>query len=189
MALNIKKKYRVLIELAKRARKNAYAPYSRYPVGAAVMTASGRFFTGANVENASYGLSLCAERVAIFNAVSRGEKALQAVAVAARSARPCGACRQVMMEFSTKDTDLLIVNLDPNKRETITRARVYSMLPGPFDPLASGLLPANPHNLIKRGRAGAKRRRPKRKRNAKAAHRHPSGSRNSPRRRNKKRGS
>ena len=143
MALNIKKKYRVLIELAKRARKNAYAPYSRYPVGAAVMTASGRFFTGANVENASYGLSLCAERVAIFNAVSRGETKVRAVAVACKDARPCGACRQVVMEFSDRDTALILVSTgkdDGHDRITVTRAA--ALLPGAFDPLAAGLLPA-----------------------------------------------
>ena len=90
MATSIGKKYRKLIEAAKSARNKAYCPYSRYQVGAAVLTESGRIFSGCNVENASYGLSICAERVAIFNAVARGERMMQAVCVVGKSARPCG---------------------------------------------------------------------------------------------------
>ena len=74
-----KKQLRTLIDAAKRARRKAYCPYSRYPVGAAVLTESGKIFTGANIENASYGLSICGERTAIFNAVTRGEKMIRAV--------------------------------------------------------------------------------------------------------------
>ncbi|MBI5243447.1 MAG: cytidine deaminase [Elusimicrobia bacterium] len=159
MARHISKKYRKLIETAKLARKKAYCPYSRYQVGAAVMTESGRIFSGCNVENASYGLSICAERVAVFNAVARGERMIQAVAVVGKSARPCGACRQVMLEFSTKETDLLLVDLDPNERkDTVIRSRVYSMLPCAFDPLESGLLPQHPHNLLRRRRGPIRRR-------------------------------
>ena len=162
----IPKRFRAVIELAKAARKMAYCPYSRYPVGAAVLTESGRIFTGANVENASYGLSLCAERVAIFNAVSRGQKSLQAVCVAGKSARPCGACRQVMLEFSGKDTALLLVDMDQNsRRESITKTRVAKMLPSPFDPLDSGLIPPSPQNLLQ----GQKARRVKRRRAHRAA--------------------
>jgi len=94
-----------LIRAARAVRENAYAPYSRFAVGAAVQGASGRIYTGANVENASYGLTMCAERVAIFRAVAEGEKRLTALAVvsdAPRPASPCGACRQVMVEFGIK---------------------------------------------------------------------------------------
>lgn len=156
-------KLRELIKTAKRARSQAYCPYSRYAIGASVLTGSGRIFGGANVENASYGLSLCAERVAIFSAVSRGQKELVAICVVGRSARPCGACRQVMMEFSSKDTELVTVDIgNDSKRESISRMRMFAMLPGAFDPLDAGLLPPNPQNLLKRGRAsrrGSKRRR------------------------------
>ena len=94
-----------LVTAARRARRRAYAPYSRYPVGAAIATADGTVFTGANVENASYGLSMCAERVAIFAAAAAGHHRVQAVAVATGSAdpaSPCGACRQVMAEFGVQ---------------------------------------------------------------------------------------
>jgi cytidine deaminase len=134
---------KALVLAAKSARRKAYCPYSHHPVGAAVLTDSGRVFTGANVENASYGLSLCAERVAIFNAVSRGETKVRAVAVACKDARPCGACRQVVMEFSDRDTALILVSTgkdDGHDRITVTRAA--ALLPGAFDPLAAGLLPA-----------------------------------------------
>lgn len=168
MAKPLTKSYRRLVEAAKLARKRAYAPYSHYPVGAAVLTESGRIFCGANVENASYGLSICAERVAIFNAVVRGEKVLKAVCVAGRSARPCGACRQVMVEFSGKETDLLLVDIDPNQgRDSVKKTRVFAMLPGAFDPLDSGLLPQHPQNLLRRRKTAAKkRRRPARRKEA-----------------------
>jgi cytidine deaminase len=152
---------RQLIEAAKRARRKAYCPYTRYPVGAAVLTDTGRIFTGANVENASYGLSICAERAAIFNAVTRGEKALRAICVVARSARPCGACRQVMIEFSSKETELVLVNIaGDHGRETVVRMPMRRVLPFAFDPLDAGLLPPNPQNLLKKRLArGARRRR------------------------------
>jgi len=91
-----------LYERARGASANAHAPYSRFPVGAAVLTGGGQVFTGANVENASFGLTCCAERTAIFTAVSAGHRDLAAIAVHAdaESAPPCGACRQVMAEFA-----------------------------------------------------------------------------------------
>ena len=139
-----------LIETAIAARKHAYCPYSRYRVGASVLTESGRIFAGANVENASYGLSICAERAAICSAVARGERTLKAVCIVASAAKPCGACRQVMMEFSTKDTALYLVDLNPaTGRRRITKTTVFRMLPAAFDPIASGLLPPNPHNLLR----------------------------------------
>ncbi|MBI4346559.1 MAG: cytidine deaminase [Elusimicrobia bacterium] len=135
-------KMKGLVDAAKAARRRAYCPYSHHPVGAAVLTHKGRIYTGANVENASYGLSLCAERVAVFNAVSRGDAKLRAVAVACKDARPCGACRQVVMEFSDKDTALILVSTGKDDgRDKVTVTRAALLLPGAFDPLASGLLP------------------------------------------------
>ncbi|MBI5596994.1 MAG: cytidine deaminase [Elusimicrobia bacterium] len=150
--------FRALVDAAKRARLKAYCPYSRYPIGAAVLTDSGRIHAGANVENASYGLTVCGERVAVANAVTRGEKSLKAVCVVGRSPRPCGACRQFIIEFSTKDTMLIIVDIGGDgRRESVTRAKMFAMLPGAFDPLEAGLLPPNPQNLLKR-RKGKKQR-------------------------------
>ena len=93
-----------LLEEARAALRNAHAPYSKFMVGAALRTAAGRIYRGANVENASLGLSICAERSALFAAVSAGERAFEAIAIATTAATPtppCGACRQVMLEFAT----------------------------------------------------------------------------------------
>ncbi len=93
-----------LVQAAQSARRRAYAPYSRFRVGAAVLTPDGSVYTGCNVENGSYGLSMCAERVAVHRAVSEGHRRLVAVAVAGPGRTellPCGACRQVLMEFGT----------------------------------------------------------------------------------------
>jgi cytidine deaminase len=154
-----------LIETAVEAQKRAYCPYSRYPVGAAVLTETGRVFAGCNVENASYGLAMCAERAAIFHAVAGGHDAIAAVAVVGAAAKPCGACRQVMFEFSDKETELYLVDLNPStgRRSTI-KTTVFKLLPMAFDPLASGLLPQNPRNLLKRkptGRGRSARARPR----------------------------
>jgi cytidine deaminase len=92
---------RELVQLAQAARENAYAPYSHYDVGAALLTASGQVFTGCNVENAVYPMTLCAERTAMVKAVSEGQREFVAIAIATRnSGSPCGACRQVMREFA-----------------------------------------------------------------------------------------
>jgi len=92
---------RELVRLAQEARQNAYAPYSHYDVGAALLTASGQVFTGCNVENAVYPMTLCAERTAIVKAVSEGERDFVAIAIVTRDGgSPCGACRQVMYEFA-----------------------------------------------------------------------------------------
>ena len=94
-----------LVEAARRARKHAYSPYSGVKIGAAVLTSEGEVFSGSNVENASYGLSCCAERTAIFKAVSEGKRDIVAIAVVGKSedfTKPCGACRQVMVEFNPR---------------------------------------------------------------------------------------
>lgn len=159
MAKNPKRSIDRLIETAVSAQKRAYCPYSRYPVGAAVLTEGGRVFPGCNVENASYGLAMCAERAAIYHAVASGHDAICAVAVVGAAAKPCGACRQVMYEFSDKDTDLYLVDLNPaTGRRSINKTTVYKLLPLAFDPLASGLLPANPRNLLRRKTARTKRK-------------------------------
>lgn len=98
-----------LIECAIRARDFAYAPYSRFKVGAAILTREGKVFSGCNVENSSYGLTICAERVALFKAVSEGYRSFKAIAVVGDVSEfvpPCGACRQVLREFSS---DMLVV--------------------------------------------------------------------------------
>ncbi len=101
-----------LVEQAVKARKHAYVPYSGFKVGAAVQSKSGRIYTGCNIENASYGLSNCAERTAIFKAVSEGEDQFIAIAVVADTpgpVSPCGACRQVMSEFGIEK--IILTNL------------------------------------------------------------------------------
>ncbi len=97
--------YKRLLEQAKEAKSGAYAPYSRFHVGAALLCANGRVYTGANIENASYSVTCCAERVALFKAVSEGERAFLAIAVTSDSDKPtypCGVCRQALSEFSPR---------------------------------------------------------------------------------------
>ncbi len=120
---------RVLARAARAARRRAYAPYSQFRVGAAVLTGSGKIITGCNVENASYGLSMCAERVAIQRAVAEGHRRIKAVAVAAPgSAMPCGACRQVMREFGI--THVVIAGT----RGTARLHTLADLLPAAFGP-------------------------------------------------------
>ena len=123
--------YDQLIAAAKRARENAHAPYSDFRVGAAVRAKSGRIFAGCNVENATYGLTLCAERTAIFKAVSEGERGFDAVAVVTDSEKltpPCGACRQIIWEFCA-DVPVILCNLK-GKREIM---HMRELFPKPFD--------------------------------------------------------
>ena len=150
-----------LIDAAVAARENAYCPYSRYPVGAAVLSGAGKIFTGCNVENASFGLSLCAERAAVFNAVSQAHKTIKAVCVAARSPKPCGACRQVVYEFSTKESRFYLVDLDVNARSRRVREiAVHKLLPAAFDPFEAQLL----HEHTKYQSTGRAQGRPRRRR-------------------------
>ncbi|MFH1524170.1 MAG: cytidine deaminase [Chloroflexota bacterium] len=121
----------VLIDLANEARRRAYAPYSNYPVGAALRTKSGRIFTGCNVENAAYPTGMCAERVAVFKAVSEGEREFEVIAVAtSNGGSPCGSCRQVMAEFGL-DT---IVLIGDGEGRLIQETTVAGLLPGAFTP-------------------------------------------------------
>jgi cytidine deaminase len=120
-----------LIDLANEARKRAYAPYSNYPVGAALRTKSGRIFTGVNIENAAYPHTMCAERVAIFKAVSEGETEFEMIAVATNNGgSPCGGCRQVMAEFGL-DTVVLIADGNGHLQKEMT---VSDLLPEAFTP-------------------------------------------------------
>jgi cytidine deaminase len=101
-----------LVEAALQARLNAFAPYSNYKVGAALLAGSGKVYTGCNVENATYGLSVCAERVALLKAISEGERRFTRIAVSSESeppATPCGSCRQLLWEFAG-DIEVILVN-------------------------------------------------------------------------------
>ena len=120
-----------LIAAALAARENAFAPYSKFRVGAAIEDADGRIHTGCNVENSTYGLTVCAERVAVFKAISEGVRKFRRVAVAADTDRltpPCGACRQILWEFCG-DIEIVLVNLR-GKTET---HRLKDLFPKPFD--------------------------------------------------------
>ncbi len=119
-----------LIAGAAAARERAYAPYSNFKVGAALKGKSGRVYTGCNVENAAYGPSMCAERTAIFKAVSEGEREFEAIAVVTENgASPCGSCRQVMMEFAP---DMTVIIADTQGRTRSTTVR--DLLPDGFTP-------------------------------------------------------
>ncbi|MGQ4892117.1 MAG: cytidine deaminase [Candidatus Njordarchaeia archaeon] len=113
-----------LVEYAKKASENAYAPYSKFRVGAALLTKDGKVFTGCNIENASYGLTICAERVALFKAVSEGYREFEAIAIYAEKNMPypCGACRQVLAEFV--DKKFLFIISDGEHVETYTFAEL-----------------------------------------------------------------
>jgi cytidine deaminase len=120
-----------LVEAALAVRQNAHAPYSHFQVGAAIEDAAGLIHTGCNVENATYGLTLCAERVAVFKAISEGARQFKRVVVAADTdtlTPPCGACRQILWEFCG-DIDLTLVN-PRGKTESF---RLKDLFPRPFD--------------------------------------------------------
>jgi cytidine deaminase len=120
-----------LIDLANEARRRAYAPYSNYPVGAALRTKSGKVFTGVNVENAAYPTTMCAERTAVFSAVTSGEREFEVIAVATENGgSPCGSCRQVLAEFGL-DTLVLIAD---GEGKLVQETTVKDLLPGAFTP-------------------------------------------------------
>ncbi|SRR5258706_5708750 len=119
-----------LVDLANEARRRAYAPYSNYPVGAALRTKSGRIFTGVNVENAAYPSTMCAERVAVFKAVSEGDREFDVISVVTpNGGPPCGGCRQVLAEFGA-DIIVLIGNGDG---QVLQETTVADLLPGAFN--------------------------------------------------------
>jgi cytidine deaminase len=120
-----------LLRQAAEARILAYAPYSHYPVGAALLSSSGKVYTGVNIENAAYPTGICAERVAVFKAVSEGEKSFTAVAVVtANGGTPCGSCRQVLSEFSQ---DMLVI-LGDDKGNYLREIPLSLLLPEAFGP-------------------------------------------------------
>ena len=121
---------RQLVEAALAARERAFAPYSKFLVGAALITQTAKMFTGCNVENASYGLTNCAERTAVFSAVAAGEQQFARLAIAsAGGVSPCGACRQVLAEFAPQLPILLIDALAP---ERVAEVNLTDLLPGRF---------------------------------------------------------
>lgn len=120
-----------LVAAARRAREAAVAPFSQFKVGAALETAAGTVVTGCNIENATYGLTICAERVAMFKALSEGHRAFTRIAVVADTAAPtppCGACRQILWEFAG-DLEVVLANLHAETG----RHRLSALLPLPFD--------------------------------------------------------
>jgi cytidine deaminase len=123
-------KFRKLIAAAKAAQRNAHAPYSKFHVGAALLTKSGKVYTGVNVENASYGLTNCAERVAVGKAISEGHRKFQAIAVVAPSASlsPCGACRQVLAEFG----EMVVICADSRNTHRVRIHPLSELLPHAF---------------------------------------------------------
>jgi cytidine deaminase len=132
MAMKMKDELRQkLVEAAVQARQWAYAPYSHYAVGAALLTDSGKIYEGVNIENAAYPTTICAERVAVFKAVSEGERHFTAIAVVTSNAgTPCGSCRQVLAEFGV-DTLVLIADADGS---IVQETTVGDLLPGAFLP-------------------------------------------------------
>jgi len=123
--------YKKLSKFAIDARENAYVPYSKFKVGAAVITEDGTIYTGCNIENASYGATNCAERTAIFKAVSEGHKKIKAIAIVGDMSThtyPCGICRQVIVEFATSHIDIILVK---NEDDYIIKS-MEEILPGAF---------------------------------------------------------
>jgi len=121
-----------MIERAKEAREAAHAPYSGFEVGAAVLTSDGRVYTGCNIENSTYSLTMCAERVAIFKAVSEGAHALRKVAVVADHEKltpPCGCCRQMIWEFAAAGTEVILANMSGK----VQKYQIEELFPQAFD--------------------------------------------------------
>jgi cytidine deaminase len=121
-----------LIDLARKAREMAHAPYSNFEVGAALITADGRVFTGCNIENSTYSLTVCAERVAIFKAVSEGSREIAKIAVVVDTENltpPCGCCRQMIWEFAAEETTVIMANLSGD----VSKCEIKELLPKAFD--------------------------------------------------------
>ncbi len=127
--MDIPEEYLDLYEKAKQASKNSYSPYSKYSVGAALKTNNGKTYTGTNIENASYGLTICAERTAISNCISNGDKNINLIAIYSESdyISPCGACRQFILEFGT---DITVIYKKAGK---IIYKSIKELLPDFFD--------------------------------------------------------
>ena len=127
----VNENYEKLIKVAEKARKRAYTPYSKFKVGAAILSSDGKIFTGCNIENASFGLTVCAERVAILKAISEGSSKFEAIAIVGdtnRPCSPCGACRQVISEFG-KDIKIIMSNL----KGDIKIKKIDELLPEAFN--------------------------------------------------------
>jgi cytidine deaminase len=123
--------YQKLIAAATKAKQHSYSPHSNFRVGAAILTKSGKIYSGCNIENSSYSLTMCAERTALFKAVSEGERKFKAIAIASdidKLVPPCGACRQVMLDLAG-DIDIILCN-DDGKTSVL---KLSTLLPMPFD--------------------------------------------------------
>lgn len=119
----MRKKYnkKMIKKLAIESMQSSYSPYSNYKVGACVLGEDNKFYKGTNIENASYGLTICAERTSIFKAISEGNQRIKKIAIATKDGGyPCGACRQVMAEFGNNDLEIIIINITTNKNIYIT---------------------------------------------------------------------
>ncbi len=121
----------ILVDCAQSARKNAYAPYSHYSVGAAALDENGKVHTGCNIENASYGATMCAERVAVFNLVGSGAKQVTALALATQDGSPpCGMCLQVLSEFAKDPSQMIILCVNADAK--VARYTLQALFPSPF---------------------------------------------------------
>lgn len=122
----------MLVDAAIKARQQAYAPYSNYCVGAALLTSDGHIVTGCNVENASFGLTICAERAAVCSAIVAGNRTIHACVIAtADGGAPCGACRQVLSEFHDDDHPMNVINVTPDG-EIVMKTWLRDLLPNAF---------------------------------------------------------
>ncbi|MCP5063839.1 MAG: cytidine deaminase [Ignavibacteriae bacterium] len=124
--------YSELLQIAKKVKSKAYCSYSNFHVGAALLTDDGDVYTGVNVENSSYSLTICAERVAVFKAISEGKRNFKAIALTSDSEKvitPCGACRQVLSEFGNKDFEVVMMN----NSDEIRIMKLEELLPHSFD--------------------------------------------------------